>query len=134
MGPCQSNLAGVRVYELRFSDSGSNDSAEIRCNGPKSDPRTAPATDDEAYFVFIGPMLAIELGEPGFEIRGRRAEIDHGGHKMHPQPHSSKIVSLIKKTVHASHGSQRMEALGGIEPPIKVLQTLALPLGYGATL
>ncbi len=26
-----------------------------------------------------------------------------------------------------------MEARGGIEPPIKVLQTYALPLGYRAT-
>jgi hypothetical protein len=26
-----------------------------------------------------------------------------------------------------------MEARGGIEPPIKVLQTFALPLGYRAT-
>ena len=27
---------------------------------------------------------------------------------------------------------QFLEAPGGIEPPIRVLQTLALPLGYGA--
>ena len=26
-----------------------------------------------------------------------------------------------------------LEAPGGIEPPLRVLQTLALPLGYGAT-
>lgn len=29
-------------------------------------------------------------------------------------------------------GKNNMEAPGGIEPPMKVLQTLALPLGYGA--
>ena len=32
----------------------------------------------------------------------------------------------------ASIGSRTLEAPGGIEPPIKVLQTLALPLGDGA--
>jgi hypothetical protein len=29
-------------------------------------------------------------------------------------------------------GSEKLEAQGGIEPPMKVLQTFALPLGYCA--
>ena len=36
----------------------------------------------------------------------------------------------MKKTHPAKDGS--LEAPGGFEPPIRVLQTRALPLGYGA--
>src|SRR5260370_24795755 len=36
------------------------------------------------------------------------------------------------ETVKSEEEKQRLEARGGIEPPIMVLQTIALPLGYRA--
>jgi hypothetical protein len=34
--------------------------------------------------------------------------------------------------VSGGNGGDKLEARGGIEPPMKVLQTFALPLGYRA--
>jgi hypothetical protein len=37
-----------------------------------------------------------------------------------------------EETVKSAEEKERLEARGGIEPPIMVLQTIALPLGYRA--
>jgi hypothetical protein len=52
-----------------------------------------------------------------------------------PSLRYSEIVSLrvSKRRVAQLSPGRRMEVRGGIEPPMKVFETLALPLGYRAS-
>src|SRR6267154_6858636 len=46
---------------------------------------------------------------------------------------SMRAIGRTGETVKSQEEKERLEARGGIEPPIMVLQTIALPLGYRAT-
>jgi hypothetical protein len=80
-----------------------------------------------------GLLGLLEVGNHGTRVLKEGSEVNATFEQGSHSRLSAFVPARLQRTAKSGCPTKRLEARGGIEPPIKVLQTFALPLGDRAS-